>query len=108
MGQIVSGRYLDVSCHDNYKYVMLQNKDDTVAKTTEHPPPVAPYPPGVIVKRNKTATIQGDIQLKVCTVVVLYLIPLSLVVGRLCLIKLPKLLTCILSSECVPSIKASS
>jgi len=46
--------------------VIWQTKDDTVAKETEHLP-VAPYPPGVMVKRNKTVTVQGDIQLQVCS-----------------------------------------
>ena len=46
-----------------------QNKDDTVAKETEHPL-VAPYPPGVMVKRHKTVTVQGNIQIQVSAVIV--------------------------------------
>ncbi|XP_065908463.1 uncharacterized protein [Dysidea avara] len=49
---------------DEEEELVRNNEDDTVAKATEHSL-VAPYPPGVIVKRNKTATIQGDILLKV-------------------------------------------
>jgi len=45
--------------------VMSQNEDDTVAKVADHPL-VVPYPPGVMVKRNKMTNVQGDIQLKVC------------------------------------------
>ena len=36
---------------------------------TEHPL-VAPYPPGVMVKRHKMITVQGDIQLQVSAVIV--------------------------------------
>ena len=43
---------------------MSQNEDNTIAEVTNCPP-IAPYPPGVMVKISKTTNIQGDVQIKV-------------------------------------------
>ena len=44
--------------------MMSQNEDDTIAEITNRPP-VAPYPPGVMMKISKTTNVQGDVQIKV-------------------------------------------
>jgi len=52
------------SCHG---YYMLQNEGDSVTELP--PPPIARYPPGVMLKGNKKANVQGDVLLKVCITV---------------------------------------
>jgi len=48
-------------------YYMLQKEDETV---TEPPTPfITPYPPGIMLKRNKKAIVHGDVHLKVCSTV---------------------------------------